>query len=144
MRGSRPTGRMWRTLSSRCSKQERQEGKARILTERFYSGQRDGQVTVRDGIGGAKKRPLEPRFVQPKHGEKGFARPGDGSGSTQIALTLLADALGDEASAIATHEYFSRRVVALFPERWTISRSRVLAYVNLIELEKRANPTAGA
>jgi hypothetical protein len=114
------------------------------LTERFYSGQRDGQVTVRDGIGGAKKRPLEPRFVLLKHEEKGFARPRDGSGSAQIALTLLADALGDEAYAIETHEYFSRRVVALFPERWTISRSRVLAYVNMIELEKRANPTAGA
>jgi hypothetical protein len=35
-------------------------------------------------------------------------------------------------------------VVALFPERWTITRSRVLAYVDLIELEKRADPAAGA
>jgi hypothetical protein len=37
-----------------------------------------------------------------------------------------------------TYEYFSRRVVAQFPERWTITRSRVLAYVNMIESEKSA------
>ena len=106
------------------------------MPERFYSGRRDGQVTVRDGIRGATKRPLEPRSVLFKRGEKGFASPGDTS--AQIALTILADALGDEASAIKTHEYFSRRVVAQFPDRWTISRSRVLAYVNLIEYEKCA------
>jgi hypothetical protein len=43
----------------------------------------------------------------------GFAGPG--SGRAEIALTLLADALGDEARAMAMHETFSRRVVALFP-----------------------------
>jgi Family of unknown function (DUF6166) len=107
-----------------------------IVSERFYSGRRDGYVTVRDGVPGAAKRPLEPRSVLFKRGEKGFASPGDGS--AQIALTILADALGDETSAIRTHEYFSRRVVAQFPDCWTISRSRVLAYVNLIEHEKRA------
>jgi hypothetical protein len=53
----------------------------------------------------------------------GFARAGDASGRAQIALTLLADALGDEVRAMAMHETFSRRVVALFPERWTISRT---------------------
>lgn len=106
------------------------------MTERFYSGRRDGQVTVREGFRGAEKRPLEPRSVLFKRGEKGFASPGDGS--AQIALTILADALGDEASALKTHEYFSRRVVAQFPDRWTISRTRVLAYVNMIEREKHA------
>ena len=117
--------------------------RGRILTERFYSGQRDGQVTIRDGIGSAQKRLLEPRSVLFKHGEKGSTLPGDAS-ARQIALTLLADALGDEVRAIETHEYFSRRVIALFPERWTITRSRVLAYVDMIEREKPANPTAGA
>jgi hypothetical protein len=42
-----------------------------------------------------------------------------------------------------THEYFSRRVVALFPERWTISSSRVLAYVDMIEHEKRTGLAPG-
>ena len=72
-----------------------------------------------------------------KQGEKGIAG-GHGSEYSQIALTILEDALGDQASALKTHEYFSRRVGAQFPERWTISRSRVLAYVNMIEHEQRA------
>jgi hypothetical protein len=33
-------------------------------------------------------------------------------------------------------------VVALFPERWTITRSRVRSYVDLIEREKLANLAA--
>jgi hypothetical protein len=106
------------------------------VSERFYSGGRDRHVTVRDGLRGAPRRPLEPRSVLFKGGEKGFASPSDGS--AQIALTILADAVGDEASATRIHEYFGRRVVALFPERWTITRSRVLAYVNMIEHEERA------
>jgi hypothetical protein len=109
------------------------------LTERFYSGQRDGQVTFRDGIGGGKKHPLEPRFVLLKQELQKTTRPNDGS---KLALTLLADALGDEARAIEIHKYFSRRVVALFPERWTITRSRVRSYVDLIEREKLANLAA--
>jgi hypothetical protein len=40
--------------------------------------------------------------------------------------------------AIEAHEYFSRRVVTLFPERWTITRSRIVAHINMIEAEKRA------
>lgn len=107
------------------------------MTERFYSGQGDNQVKVRDGIGGTQKRPLEPSFALLKHGTDGPVRLGDGR--AQMALALLADALGDEARAIKTHEYFSRRVVTLFPARWTITRSRVLAYVDMIEHEKRAN-----
>jgi hypothetical protein len=29
-------------------------------------------------------------------------------------------------------------VVTLFPERWTITRSRIVAHINMIEAEKRA------
>jgi hypothetical protein len=43
------------------------------VLERFYSGQRNGPVTVREGAGGVKKRPLEPRSVLFKQGEKGIA-----------------------------------------------------------------------
>ena len=82
------------------------------MTERFYSGRRDGQVTVRDGIPAANTRPLPPHAVLFKHDEKGLTRIGDGSGRAEIALTLLADVLGDEARAMAMHETFSRRVVA--------------------------------
>ena len=47
------------------------------MTERFYSGRRDGQMTVRDGIAAANKRPLPPRAVLFKHGEKGLTQIGD-------------------------------------------------------------------
>jgi Family of unknown function (DUF6166) len=106
-----------------------------IVLERFYSGQRNGPVTVREGAGGVKKRPARTSLCFVQAGGKGN-RGGHGSEYSQIALTILEDALGDQASALKTHEYFSRRVVAQFPERWTISRSRVLAYVNTIEREK--------
>ena len=108
------------------------------MTERFYAGQQDGRMTVRDGIGRAEKHPLGLRSVLFKRGTQQIATPSDGSGHAQIAFTLLADALGDEARAIEAHEYFIRRVVALFPERWTITRSRIVAYINMMEAEKRA------
>jgi uncharacterized protein DUF6166 len=101
------------------------------LAERFYRGDRDGQVTVREGNGGAT-RILGPLLDK---------RAGGGSGSAQIALKLLADALSDEARAIETYEHFTRRVVAILPERWTITRSRIRAYVNRIEQEKGAGLT---
>ena len=134
MRRSPPVGKIGCTCSSRCAK-----ASASVLTERFYSGQRDGQVTFRDGVDGAKTRLLERRLLLlNKRREERLTQPSDGSARAQIALTLLADALGDEGRAVETHQYFSRRVVALFPQRWTITRSRVLAYVDLIEYEKRA------
>jgi hypothetical protein len=111
------------------------------VTERFYSGQRDGKVMFRDGVGGAPKRPLVPRDVLFRQGERGFMRPSDGTGQSQIALTLLADALGDEARALEIHEQFNRRVVALFPERWTITRTRVLSYLAIIEFEQQMGTT---
>jgi hypothetical protein len=96
-----------------------------FVTERFYSGEGNGRVFVRDGLSGGKKTLPEPRSVLSRYGEKG--RGGAGSNREGIAMALLADALGNEARALETHEVFSRRVVALFPERWTISRSRVLS-----------------
>jgi hypothetical protein len=106
--------------------------------ERFYSGRPDGQVTVRGRADDATKPPHEPRSVLFKHREKGAARTGHAAECAQIALAILTDALGDVAYAATAHEHFGRRVVELFPDRWTISRSRVLAYVNMIEGEKSA------
>lgn len=110
-----------------------------LVSERFYSGQRDGQLTVRDGTMGAK-RPLELRFDLRKDPAPRLGQAVDSPEHTLLALTLLADALGDEKRAIEMHEYFSHRVIKRFPERWTITRSRILAYVDLSEQEKRAFP----
>jgi hypothetical protein len=101
----------WQNVADVClPKSPSENEKVRILTE-----------PVRDAVSGTKKHLLEPRSVLFEHGEA--------SDCAQIAFTLLADALGDEAHATEIHEYFGRRVVTLFPERRTISRSRVLAHV---------------
>jgi len=98
------------------------------VSERFYSGGRDGQVTVRDGIGAASKRPLPPtRLFKTR-------RKGDQPGSAtaqearKLPLPLSRRPLGDEARAMAMHENFQPSRGRTFPERWTISRTRVLSY----------------
>jgi hypothetical protein len=90
-------------------------------------------MTVREGNGGAE-RTLEPLLLKHRLG---------GSASAQIAFKLVPDALEEDSRALETHEYFGRRVVAILPERWTITRSRVRAYVDIIELERRAGLTFG-
>lgn len=112
------------------------------MTERFYSGTRDGQLTVRDGTG-TTRRVLPIRFDLRQHQTEVISRIHDGADPALIALTLLADALGDDARALKAYEYFSRRVVDIFPDRWTMTRSRILAHVDLIEHEKRAIAEAG-
>jgi hypothetical protein len=105
--------------------------------EVFYSGSLPGQVTIRRGI---EKRPLAARFDLHKHvsmrftAGTGFAwgAPAD-AGSSQLSLALLADALGDDARALQLHQRFNRRVVTILPDRWTITRSRIVAHAEVIE-----------
>jgi len=109
----------------------------RQLAERFYSYGSEGELTARDGAGGRKRRLLEPRAVLSKLIVD--SPRGADSASSRIAVTLLADALGDEQRALQTQEYFCNRVMSLLPARWTMTRSRVHAYVELMEPAKRAN-----
>jgi hypothetical protein len=109
------------------------------MEERFYCGEAPRQVTFREG---ADRQPLEPRFDLRKHSSTGFGWGEGGAGSAQqLALALLADALQNDARALNVHQAFSRRVIPLFPERWTISRSRILAYVDRIEAEHNTTPS---
>jgi hypothetical protein len=105
--------------------------------ETFYSGVRPGQVMAREG---SKKRPLTPRVDLHKHSSTmftagtGFAwGTTDDAGPAQLSLALLADALGNDARALQLHQRFNHRVVTMLPERWTITRSRILAYADMIE-----------
>jgi hypothetical protein len=105
------------------------------MTERLYSGELPNRVLVREG---GEKRPLDPRLDLRRHSSSGFAW-GKGNDNAapahQLALALVADALRNDQRAAQLHERFSRRVVTLFPHRWTITRSRVLAYIDRIEEE---------
>jgi hypothetical protein len=107
-----------------------------IVPERSYSGKRDGQVMVSDSAV-AKKRPLELRSVLFKHRAKGFTRSGDSSGCRGNCSYNTRRCPGDGVRAMETHEYFSRRGVVQFSKGWTISRGRLIAYVGMVEHEKR-------
>jgi hypothetical protein len=118
--------------------------KSTTPAECLYSGDRRvGQVTVRVGgqIGnGGKRIPLNPRDdLHPHHSDFAWGIDGRTSAQLSLALALLADTLANDERALRLHEAFSRRVVKLFPERWTISRSRILAHVSMIEYEQEPN-----
>jgi hypothetical protein len=106
------------------------------MSEIFYSGERASHVTVREGN---TKRLLDLRFdLQPLSAEvvleKGFAEP------ELLSLALLADALQDDARALKLYNHFAARVVIMLPTRWTMSRSRIRAYANMIEREAADSP----
>lgn len=103
------------------------------MSERFYSGQREGDVTVRESNG--TKRPLQNRFDYQKHLTE---RTKETSAHRRLAFNLLADALDSEWPADEVQEYFARRIMPILPQRFIISRSRVLAYVDLMDQENRA------
>ena len=77
------------------------------MAERFYSGESDGQVTVREG---AAKYPLNPRHDLLKDKAPAAFRS-EGAWTEQLALALFADAYGNETRAIRLYERLHQRVV---------------------------------
>jgi hypothetical protein len=107
------------------------------VAERYYCGDKYGQVTVREGFtvaDGANRTPLDPRFDLHRHPAANFTWGGDGPGQKQLALALLANALGDDERALRFHLDFNRSVVSIFPDRWTITQTRIVAHIKTIEL----------
>lgn len=107
------------------------------MVERFYSGTTDGQVTAREG--GTSYR-LTARLDLRHHSSTGFLWGINGSGPAQLALALLADALGDDRRALALYQDFKFRCIVQLPSCWIMSRSRVLAYVAELEAAATARP----
>ena len=100
-------------------------------------------VTVCDG---QKSEPLPLRLDLFNHSPTGFSWGYGGSGPAQLAVALLADALGDDGRAIRLHQCFKFRVVACWPEgeRWWITAEQIAAVVMLIEQEiAQANRDSG-
>jgi Family of unknown function (DUF6166) len=98
------------------------------------SGSGQPVVTVCDG---QKSEPLPLRLDLFNHSPAGFSWGYGGSGPTQLALALLADALGDDDLAVRLHQAFKFRVVACWPEgeRWWITADQIAAVVKVIEQE---------
>jgi Family of unknown function (DUF6166) len=97
--------------------------------ERFYSSGLNGEVFVRED---ANKRPLDSR-TDLHHYAATFEWGNDTEGAMQLSLALLADAVANDAIAQSLHQKFKRRVIIDLPERWTITRSRILAHARMLE-----------
>jgi hypothetical protein len=97
-----------------------------------YSGVRTeaGAVVVwiaADGSSG----PLPPRFDLRNHSPTGFEWGYGGSGPAQLALAILANALGD-ARAEGLYEAFKWDCIAMLGDApWTITREQVLSWLAL-------------
>ena len=98
------------------------------------SGSGQPVVTVCDG---QKSEPLPLRLDLFNHSPTGFGWGYGGSGPAQLALALLADALGDDDLAVRLHQAFKFRVVACWPEgeRWWITADQIAAVVKVIKEE---------
>jgi hypothetical protein len=99
------------------------------LKERFYSSGLNGQVTVREAT---DRRPLDVRTDLYNYSTT-FEWGRDSAGAAQLSLALLADALGSDARPQVLHQNFKSRVVVDLPERWTMTRSRILAHARMLE-----------
>jgi hypothetical protein len=101
------------------------------MGESFYTGDGSGQVKVRDGI---VRRSLDLRR------DPDGQIPNGRTKAASLSYALLADVLRNDARALQLHNRFDQRVVTILPSRWTLTRSRILAYVNTIEMDEHVQP----
>jgi hypothetical protein len=100
------------------------------LKERVYPGGPNYQVSVRED---AKNWLLDSRTDLHNYSST-FEWGSDSAGAAQLSVALLADALDNDARAQSIHQKFKSRVVAELPDRWTMTRSRILAHAKMLEL----------
>ena len=91
------------------------------------------KVTVVSADG--TEQPLDPRFDLRNHSPDGFSWSYAGSGPSQLALALLADATGDDDLAQRLHIGYKHEVVAgISGDRFEMTQDEVRA--KAAELEK--------
>ena len=85
---------------------------------------------------------LAPRFDLRNHSPTGFEWGYGGSGPAQLALALLADALGDEEQALLLYQAFKWKVVASLPEAgWQMSAAQVRQIARELQAEQGIQET---
>jgi hypothetical protein len=98
------------------------------IATRIYSGRREEVFVKENGA----SRPLITQA-----GESNFSwGPGSRAGKKRLAMALLSNALEDENRASELADGFTARVVSILPERWHMTRERVLAYADVMAREK--------
>lgn len=105
------------------------------IASRIYSGRGSGVIVRENGT----TKSLSPR-VDGGENQSGFTWGSAGASGKRLALALLADALENDQRASALAEVFSARVISILPDRWTMTRARVLAYADLLAREPVRSP----
>lgn len=107
---------------------------------KHYVGERTEagcQVDVLDGSHPNGGYPLGPRHDLRNHSPDGFNWGYGGSGPAQLALALLADALGDDEKAQRLYQDFKFKVVGrLEGDKWELSQEEILQSVLTLEAER--------
>lgn len=88
-----------------------------------------GQVLVRDG---GEERPLLARWDIANPSPDGFAWGYPGSGAAQLAVAILADAIGSETEVRRLYRKFAHERVAYLPPRgWQMTKAEVVDWMLL-------------
>ncbi len=101
------------------------------VAARLYSGRREG-VIVREGEMIRALNPARPDL----EGHSGFSWGSASPSGKRLAMALLKDALEDEKRAAELADAFNARVISILPERWTMTRERILSYTDVMSREK--------
>ena len=102
-----------------------------------YRGYRDGDSrchVIFYGKPGEKPEPLPLRLDLREHSPTGFEWGYGGSGPAQLALALLAHALGDDKRAERLHQKFkSAHIAPIEDSRWTFTSEQIRAWADAAE-----------
>jgi len=103
-----------------------------------YRGQRDQRGTCYVWrVAGERRLPLRPRLDLDNHSPTGFSWGFDGSGPAQLALALLADALGNDLQALSHHQAFKWRFIApMDRDEWEMTREQILDGFHEVQTEE--------
>ncbi|MCI0540853.1 MAG: DUF6166 domain-containing protein [Verrucomicrobiales bacterium] len=93
------------------------------------------KVITEHGINDAAARDLPLRLDIRSHSPTGFEWGYDGSGPAQLALALLADALGNDELAQNHYQQFKRNVISQLPDTWMLTASEIRRFVAAVHQE---------
>lgn len=91
-----------------------------------HSDEAGGQVVLVQE--GERITPLKPRHDLWNHSPDGFNWGYGGSGPAQLALALLADALGNDEEAVRLHQRFKWEWVSGFDTSWDMTDEAIRAW----------------
>jgi hypothetical protein len=83
-----------------------------------------------------RKRKLDPRLDLRRHSPDGFQWGYAGSGPSQLALALVADALADDEAAQRCYQPFKALTVAFWSDHWELTAGEIQDVCERMERRK--------